>query len=446
MARALRAHFRSRHHGRGQGLVEFALVLPILMLILLITVDFGRIYMGWTTLNNAARIAANYAASGQPPLTPTQLGQYNTIVQNETAGINCDLPNPIPPPTYPGPAGTQVGGRAVASLTCGFHLITPFLGGVFPGGVITVGASADFPIRSGVLANINPGATPPSGVAPNQDFKLTPNTGPVPLTVNFSLLSQQGGAAQTWLWDFGDGTQDTSSIPPPHPYTNAGTYNVTLKETNTWGTSPNYSHSVVVDVSNPAPVASFYGEVPEALRHRGCPVVGVMRRGRRTTIYYTWNLLVDFTSTSQNTSNATYSWDFGDGSAKDTTANPSHSYTKPGSFNVKLTVTTADGTNTATKTRTSTPAASSPCFTGVSSGSAGGLWTGAHFTQRQPRATTTPTHEGRTTPTRPGAESCLHDQPAEPAGRCLLHRQDRRVELQLLDIGKSRADGANPLP
>jgi len=50
---------------RGQSLVEFALVLPLLLVLLLMAVDFGRVYFGWVTLTNASRVGANYAAA--PP-------------------------------------------------------------------------------------------------------------------------------------------------------------------------------------------------------------------------------------------------------------------------------------------------------------------------------------------------------------------------------------------
>ncbi|MGH2463352.1 MAG: TadE/TadG family type IV pilus assembly protein, partial [Candidatus Limnocylindria bacterium] len=41
---------------RGQGLVEFAIILPFLMLVLLMAVDFGRVFFGWVGLANASRI------------------------------------------------------------------------------------------------------------------------------------------------------------------------------------------------------------------------------------------------------------------------------------------------------------------------------------------------------------------------------------------------------
>ncbi|MBI5955396.1 MAG: pilus assembly protein [Chloroflexi bacterium] len=53
---------------RGQSLVELALALPILMLVLLIVVDFGRAFYAYVTVTNASREGARYAAS--PPIRP----------------------------------------------------------------------------------------------------------------------------------------------------------------------------------------------------------------------------------------------------------------------------------------------------------------------------------------------------------------------------------------
>ena len=53
----------------GQALVEFALVLPLLILILCGIVDFGWIYYNQITLNNAAREGARYAVIHYDPST-----------------------------------------------------------------------------------------------------------------------------------------------------------------------------------------------------------------------------------------------------------------------------------------------------------------------------------------------------------------------------------------
>jgi cysteine-rich repeat protein len=49
---------------RGQTLVEFALTLPILLLLLFGIIEFARIFQAWVTLQNAARTAARYAITG----------------------------------------------------------------------------------------------------------------------------------------------------------------------------------------------------------------------------------------------------------------------------------------------------------------------------------------------------------------------------------------------
>ena len=48
---------RDRHRDRslGQSIVELALILPVILLILMVGLDFGRVFLGWVNLNNTAR-------------------------------------------------------------------------------------------------------------------------------------------------------------------------------------------------------------------------------------------------------------------------------------------------------------------------------------------------------------------------------------------------------
>lgn len=148
-------------HSRGQGMVEFALVLPLLALLLLLAVDFGRVFFGWVGLQNAARIGANYAAmypdaDWTDPYNP-RVVEYIDRISDDATGINCTLPSPLPMPTFP--SGTDVGDDAVVSLTCDFGVITPFIGAV-TGDPIELNASSTFPIRVGIVGTTGGGAPP----------------------------------------------------------------------------------------------------------------------------------------------------------------------------------------------------------------------------------------------------------------------------------------------
>ncbi|MEO0473604.1 MAG: PKD domain-containing protein, partial [Bacteroidota bacterium] len=137
------------------------------------------------------------------------------------------------------------------------------------------------------------------------DFIFTPNTGCNP-PVSVSFFDQSVNADQ-WFWDFGDGNTSTAQN-PTHIYTSVGTFTVTLVATET-ASGCNDQFIQTIDVTNP--VAAF-----SASPTFGCP-----------------DLTVNFTNSSVDAND--YFWDFGDGSVS-TAANPSHTYTAPGQYDVML--------------------------------------------------------------------------------------------------------------
>lgn len=60
----LSAHQRRSGKSAGQALVEFAVTLPILLLLILGVVEFGRLLQSWVTIHHAAEEAAHYATTG----------------------------------------------------------------------------------------------------------------------------------------------------------------------------------------------------------------------------------------------------------------------------------------------------------------------------------------------------------------------------------------------
>jgi Flp pilus assembly protein TadG len=175
---------------RGQSLVEFALVLPVLLLIVLFAVDFGRLYMGWVTINGMARIGANYAAqhpdAWTTPGDPVARVEYEALMTNSKGALNCALAAWPPTPTYP--SGRTVGKPAKVNVDCDFRVAAPLIS-LITGNPVRVSASSTFPIAYGCLADCPP--PPPVGTPPPP----VNNCRVVPTMVGLSL----GGARNAWV-------------------------------------------------------------------------------------------------------------------------------------------------------------------------------------------------------------------------------------------------------
>jgi PKD repeat protein len=340
---------------RGQSLAEFAIVLPVMLLLLLIAIDFGRVYLGWINLQNMARIAANYASvnpsAWQLPDDPTKQGQratFATQIQNDAKATNCAL-TAIPTPTFP--SGTDIGDTASVEITCRFGVITPSISQIV-GSQVTVGASSIFPIRTGLTA------TGGGGVAvPNSSFTANPTTLSTGQTVTFTDTSTGGPTA--WSWDFdGNSTTDSTLQNPTFVYTTAGSFQACLVAGNASGFDPTPA-CVTISVSSPGTV-DFTAN----------PVSG------------NGSVNVQFTDQSNPVGTA-WAWDFdNNGSTDDTTQNPSHTYTT-GIYSVKLTVTYPTGTAFLVKTAYINIGAAQctvPDFSNTSTDAAQTTWSNAGFT------------------------------------------------------------------
>ena len=74
---------RARHQGslRGQSMVEFALILPLLVLVTLGIFDAGRAVFAYHTVANSARAAARVAIVNQDPVA------IRTAAKTEAVGL-----------------------------------------------------------------------------------------------------------------------------------------------------------------------------------------------------------------------------------------------------------------------------------------------------------------------------------------------------------------------
>jgi PKD repeat protein len=375
LATRLRTHLHSRT--RGQSLVEFALVLPIIMMLTLTALDFGRVYLGYINLQNMSRIAANFAANNPTawtvsadPIIQAKHNEAKTRYQNEIIGdaaaSNCSLPlvagvRTVPAPTFTDANGNgtpEIGDTAQVGISCTFGVITPVISNIV-GGSVAVSASSKFPVKSGMTASM--GAAP-VGTAPNAAFSANnsiyaPNTitGSTPFTVVF--VDSSGGNPTSWLWNFNDGTPtSTAQDPPAHTFLLGGTYVVSMTASNAWGTTTAYMSVVVVNpstvdftVNQPSPTA------PSA---------------------------VTFTSTS-SPGGTNYAWSFGSGEGSASGASmtsTSHTYNTAGTYSVTLTVTFPTGPVSATKSvAVGAALCQVPKLSGVKRNTAPTTWSTAGF-------------------------------------------------------------------
>jgi Flp pilus assembly protein TadG len=70
-------HVRRGSH--GQSVAEFALLLPVMLAFLGLTIDFARVFQTWITLESATRDAAEYAATSGTDSTDALTKAKKTI-------------------------------------------------------------------------------------------------------------------------------------------------------------------------------------------------------------------------------------------------------------------------------------------------------------------------------------------------------------------------------
>jgi hypothetical protein len=228
----------------GQALVETALMLPIILILLLGALDFGRLFFSWVTLHQAARIAANHASLDASTTTSDIPG----VVADEYAVMSCDPGAPSLVYTRSGTAvdPAEVGDYATVTLRCDFSLLTPMSGLLF-GDPITMQAESTFPVRIGCI-DCGPGGPGDPPPLPPEQCRTVPEM----------QYMSVGGAREAWI---------SAGF--------TGDFNTTAADTATVAPGPVIDP---LDPACPAPLAIFYASVtvttlPPDTEPEGCEVV-----------------------------------------------------------------------------------------------------------------------------------------------------------------------------
>jgi len=270
LIRRFKRHLKTRT--RGQSLVEFALVLPVFMLFFATTLDLGRLALAQLSVSNAAREGAFQASqtpssfdntTGCPSDGESNLVVCRVLLEAANSGVSI-APADISLTCSVSGCPTGMGNRVTVSVTGHFQLLTPILAGFFGGSQnVTFVRSATNQIETlptpapagGATATPTPTPTPtpsPSATAsptptptpvctiPSAGFtySTSPSNGKAPLTISVvDTTTSPACAITSWFWTWGDGTTSTAQNPGSHTYVVAGTYDVTLKVTNSAGSN-----------------------------------------------------------------------------------------------------------------------------------------------------------------------------------------------------------------
>jgi Flp pilus assembly protein TadG len=250
-----------RRRSRGQAVVEFALIIPVFLLLLLAAVDVGRLFFTYIQANNAAREGAAYGAANaaSPTLTSgvqaaafqeanvqSQAGQSAqsdvtvTPVCHNTAGTQVDCS------TAPGGIGT--GNTITVSVAEPFTFFTPLINGLFHNS-FTMGASA-----TAAVVGLAPGSggTPPAQCTqlPTASFTVSASGNAASVDASASTPSTGDCAIATYEWNFMYGVSDCS-LGPPSP---AGCDLVGKNKSYTYPL--NGAYTIRLEVRNPNGVAT----------------------------------------------------------------------------------------------------------------------------------------------------------------------------------------------
>jgi len=203
-------------------------------------------------------------------------------------------------------------------------------GGTF---TITLSVTSDAKATSTSSRTINVSTALPPTTA---NFNFSPTTPSINQDVTFTATATAagpgfpggGGGGQVqgavYNWDFGDGSTGTGTS-TTHRFTRAGTFAVTLRVTNDVGLTATTTRQVTVTGTLPAGSADFVFSPTD-------PHVGDV---------------VFFNGSLSSVTNATYVWDFGDGT-NGSGVQPTHTYSTARTYTVTLTVTNERGQTAST--------------------------------------------------------------------------------------------------
>lgn len=122
---------------KGQSLVETAIVLPLVILIVFGTIEFGRVFNAYLVVSNASREGARAAAVGKSN------AEINTMITDKasTLGAVTVTINPSGNRTY--------GSEVTVTVNHNLNLLVPVIRNIIaPGGILDVNSATSMRVES----------------------------------------------------------------------------------------------------------------------------------------------------------------------------------------------------------------------------------------------------------------------------------------------------------
>jgi Flp pilus assembly protein TadG len=154
---------RRRRHEHGQGIVEFALVFPVIVFLIVAFIEIGRAVYSYSTITNAARQGARVAAVNQltslaecdetRPIENPDDAHWSIVGCAIAAGVGLGLQPSNVSVSYAAPPDTtltcsptiHVGCLASVTVTYDYAPSTPIVSGVVS--AITMTSTSEMPVE-----------------------------------------------------------------------------------------------------------------------------------------------------------------------------------------------------------------------------------------------------------------------------------------------------------
>ncbi len=135
-------HPASSKRPKGLVIVEMAIILPVMMLLIFATIDFGRMFFTQITLQHAMREGGRFGVTGQrlpvpgqPQDLQTRIASIRQVVNNAAVGVSVQPENIIVSSSSGGANNAGQGGDTITiSMSYQFQFVTPLVGKYFNGG------------------------------------------------------------------------------------------------------------------------------------------------------------------------------------------------------------------------------------------------------------------------------------------------------------------------